>query len=90
MENAAPGNGNDGAVGGFRLIKGKLDLRVDCSVGYTQVIPLSKQLPHSGFCSPHLILRPLHEKHPPRDFLCERRVKLGARVRVFCCFAPSS
>lgn len=52
-------------------------------------MPLSKQLPHSGFCSPHLILRALQLKHPARDFLCDRRVRFGARVRDLVCFRPS-
>lgn len=36
---------------------------------------------HSGLDSSHLIFLVLHEKQPFLDFLCERRVRFGVRVR---------
>src|SRR4051812_37732098 len=45
-------------------------------------MPFMRQLPQAGFCSPHLIFLLLQLKHPPRDFVWERRVRFGARVRV--------
>jgi hypothetical protein len=71
---------------GLRFISGRLlALRVVDSVGYTQVSPFMRQLPQAGLVSLHLIFLCLHEKQPPRLFLCDRRVRLGASVRVLAC-----
>jgi len=50
-------------------------------VGYWHSTDLSLHCVHDGLLSSHLIFLVLHEKQPFLDFLCERRVRLGASVR---------
>ena len=50
------------------------------AVGYWHSTDFSLHCVHSGLASSHLILRVLQEKQPFRDFLWERRVRLGASV----------